>query len=129
MTVILRCSMSRLKLDIFTIYSIASFCKESVSPPPEHVKAVLERQGLSFGRCFFNNKDGPVPSCPNITVCRMDSIWKPSKLTNEVYKIVYLWEFTITARKNIPYIYNAKLNITFSSPVEVSSTSVNKVTI
>ena len=107
----------------------ASFCKEKLPPPPKDGKVVLARPGLSFGRCFFDTKDGTVPSCPYIKVNRIDSLWLPPQKPNEGTKIVYLWRFVLTATQNVLHIDNAILNVTFSAPSVISNTSIYKVCI
>lgn len=117
--------MEYLKKYYFLIYPIASFCKGKLPLPPEHGKVVLAKHGISFGRCFFEDKDGSVPSCPYIKVNRIDSVWKK---TNEGTKIVYTWRFTMTATKNVfsNIIDNATLNVTFSAP-SIRSSGYNYV--
>ena len=80
---------------------------------------------MSYGSCILDK--GSVPSCPYILVNRIDSVWSPSQKTNDGAKIVYLWRFTLTATKNVLYIDNAILNVTFSAPSIISQTHIYKV--
>ena len=90
---------------------------------------MLARSGISFGPCYYEYTDGPVPSCPNIKVERKNSLWQSPKKNDETTKVVYRYGILITGATNNFIIAEAIMNISFSAQSEFESFEDNKVSI
>ena len=104
-------------------------CSKALPLPPVGGKVVLARSGISYGPCYYEYTDGPVPSCPNIKVERKNSLWLPPKTKDETTKVLYRYEISITGITNNFIIDKAIMNISFSAPSTFDSFEGNKVSL
>ena len=109
-----------------TSYSLcikAMFCDKPLPMPPTGGKVVLIRPGITFGNCFNDFKNKPLPSCPNLMLSKKDSTWE----LNTNPKIIYSYNFKLQTSDDAIHIDNAFFNLTFSAPNVLQLPSDTKV--